>query len=147
MKPYLSCKKCSKCIIKHLTNELNVFNRKLRALERDHWHSSRVADTFCRIFLSLLAHQRFYLQGLVFSNFEIFNSSRFNTGRRTKNNLIFIQTFCGASKSLMKTSKAFIKPFEALQRSVIILIYFFSYYSLKLSLTIKHRQNSVSKLN
>ena len=47
------------------------------------------------------------------------NPSRLNAGRREEINLNFIFTLpCRASKGFMKALKAFIKPFEAPQRSV-----------------------------
>ena len=52
-----------------------------------------------------------------------FNPYRPDPGRGEKINLNFIFTLlCGASKGFMKTLKAFIKPFEAPQRSVKIKI-------------------------
>ena len=51
------------------------------------------------------------------------NPSRRDLGRREKINLIFIFTLlCGASKGFIKVLKAFIKPFEAPQRSAKIKI-------------------------
>ena len=51
------------------------------------------------------------------------NPSRPNSERREKIELIFIFTLlCGASKGFTKAFKAFIKPFEAPQRSVKIKI-------------------------
>ena len=53
----------------------------------------------------------------------IINPSRPNPGRREKISEIFIFTLlCGASKGFMKAFKAYIKPFEAPQRSVKIKI-------------------------
>ena len=52
------------------------------------------------------------------------NPSRVNSGQREKFDLkIFIFTLlCGASKGFLKAFKAFIKPFEAPQKSVKIKI-------------------------
>ena len=53
-----------------------------------------------------------------------FNPSRPDLGRRDKINLKFIFIlFYGVSKGLIKVLKAFIKPFEAPQKSVNIKIY------------------------
>ena len=52
-------------------------------------------------------------------NLHLYIPSRPSPGRREKNKLNFIFTpLCGASKSFIKAFKAFIKPFEAPQRSV-----------------------------
>ena len=51
------------------------------------------------------------------------NPLRPDSGRREKINLNFyFHTSCGASKGFMKALKAFIKPFEAPQRSTKIKI-------------------------
>ena len=51
-----------------------------------------------------------------------FNTSRPNPERREKLSQIFIFTLiCGASEGFIKAFKAFIKPFEASQRSVKII--------------------------
>ena len=53
----------------------------------------------------------------------VFNPSYPDLGRTEKITYIFIFTLlCGAAKDFMKAFKAFIKPFEAPQRSVKIKI-------------------------
>ena len=67
-----------------------------------------------------------YLQDIVIrwnSGLELGNPSRLDLGRREKLTWIFIFTlYCGTTKDFMKALKAFIKPFEAPQRSVKIKI-------------------------
>ena len=50
------------------------------------------------------------------------NPSRPNLGRKEKSQIFIFTFLCGASKGFMKALKAFIKPFEAPQRSVKIKI-------------------------
>ena len=67
----------------------------------------------------ILIRDRLQILLLILSEFKPCS----NPGRREKINLNFIFTLlCDASKGFMKALKAFIKPFEAPQRSVKIKI-------------------------
>ena len=62
-------------------------------------------------------------------NHSLINPLRPNPGRREKINLNFyFHTSLGASEGFMKAFKAFIKPFEAPQRSVKIKIHVNFYF-------------------